>query len=302
MIYPFFLLLLSFTPVVAQDGYQQWLDVQGNTLHLRADCRIKKYFVSANGKDADLRLRQVQFYQNQRLVQDKMYQQNSDLLLYNIQISYFVDNTAKGINLMDSSEITYAFNEQQKIRYYVLDQQSFYHVVYSYNDSGQLLRCKDCMDPFGNHQWCAFYNYEYDKSNRLKKVLSYNLPKNKPNTEKVLFAIDSLVYQKDTLRKIVSKTPQGKISQILYYRYDNKGRISFEKRQLMPAFVTKKSIVKLYNYSIEDYSKEITTNYYDKEYRYGYQIELFDYNNRLVLQASYNDAGDRTVLYKMEYD
>ena len=300
--YTFFLCLCLINPLFAQDGYKQWLAVQGSSLHLQENCRIKTIYASIDGDSTRLNKQQVQFFEQQRLVRDKMFQHQSEDLLYDIQINYSDDNTAKGINLIDSSTISYAFTNQNKIRYYVIDRNSSYHIIYSYDDTGRLLRCKDCMDPFGNHQWCAYYEYQYDQQKRLKLVLSYNLPKDKDKIDKVLFSTDSLRYHKGLLMQIVSQSPKGKINQVVDYSYDKKGRVLTEKRALMQDLETAKTIQKHYQYNINNLSKNIRTNFYNKEYLYGYQIEQYDVQNRLIQQAAYNENGIGTNYYKMVYE
>ena len=302
IVYTFFLCFCLISPLLAQDGYKQWLAVQGSSLHLQENCRIKTIYASIDGDSTRLNKQQVQFFVQQRLVRDKMFQQQSEDLLYDIQIDYSDDNTAKGINLIDSSTISYAFTNQNKIRYYVIDRNSSYHIIYGYDDTGRLLRCKDCMDPFGNHQWCAYYEYQYDQQKRLKVVLSYNLPKDKDKIDKVLFSTDSLRYHKGLLMQIISQSPNGKINQVVDYSYDKKGRVLTEKRALMQGLETAKTIQKHYQYSINNLSKKIRTNFYNKEYLYVYQIEQYDVQNRLIQQAAYNENGIGTNYYKMVYE
>ena len=102
--------------------------------------------------------------------------------------------------------------------------------------------------------------------------------------------------------QIISQSPNGKINQVVDYSYDNKGRVLTEKRALMQGLETAKTIQKHYQYSINNLSKKIRTNFYNKEYLYGYQIEQYDLQNRLIQQAAYNENGIGTNYYKMVYE
>ena len=113
------LLLLFLCPcfLFAQSGFAQWTAVQGTELHLMSDCKEKKIYASESGKEQDLSLRQVQTFKEGRLTHDMMYEIYPDLIFFDMEIKYKDDLTAEGINLLDSSKVTYSFTKDNKIRF-----------------------------------------------------------------------------------------------------------------------------------------------------------------------------------------
>jgi hypothetical protein len=297
------LLLLFLCPcfLPAQSGFSQWTAVQGTELHLNADCKEKKIFASESGKEQDLALRQVQTFKNGRLTHDLMYQVYPELIIFDMEIEYKDDQSAEGFNILDSSRVTYSFTKENKIRYYVVDNQTDVHVIYTYNDTGLLIRCKDCLDPYGGHQWCAYYSYIYDKNNNLIKIESSNLEKGQPVGSKTLFAVDSLVYQNNLLRERYSLKPSGNTTQQAIYSYDLNGNLIKEVSAQSPDFVEPRSYTKLYDYYKDNQLKLQTESYYKNKELQGRQIISYDKKGRKIKQESFRGDGSRTKLYTMKY-
>ena len=67
IVYTFFLCFCLISPLLAQDGYKQWLAVQGSSLHLQENCRIKTIYASIDGDSTRLNKQQVQFFVQQRV-------------------------------------------------------------------------------------------------------------------------------------------------------------------------------------------------------------------------------------------
>lgn len=295
-----FILILFPCFGMAQSGYQQWLSAQNPEVHLLADYQEKRVYGSATGRVQDLGLKQFQVYQKGRLVRDVMYQIYPQLM-YHLTINYQEDKTAKGINLVDSSEVTYAFTEENKIRYYVVDQQSAMHMIYTYNDDGLLIHCKDCLAPFGGHEWCAYYEYLYNEEQQLTKVLAYNVKKGKGVASKILFAQDSLLYENGLLQTRWTLNPAGHITQKASYFYNKKKLLEQEYSKQMLAGASNKHYVKTYLYHCNQKIKEKVEAYYTNNQLDGKQIARYNAKGRKIRQESYRGDGVRTKLYKMHY-
>ena len=117
---PLFLCLFFYAQLIAQNGYNQWLAVQGTEMHLLGNYKEKKVYASETGEKKDLDLKQLQTFEHGRLVRDIMYQVYPNQIMFDMVMEYKADGTAEGTNLLDSSKVTYAFTKDKKIRYYVL--------------------------------------------------------------------------------------------------------------------------------------------------------------------------------------
>ena len=297
------ILLFFFCPfyLSAQSGFSQWSAVQGTELHLIADYNEKKIFASESGNEKELDLKQVQTFKNGRLIHDRMYQSFPDLIMFDMKIDYLEDQSAIGFNLLDSSKVTYSFTKDNKIRYYVVESQSSVHVIYTYNDEGLLIRCKDCLDPYGGHEWCAYYCYFYNENNKLIKIESSNLEKGKPVSTKILFAKDSLVYKENELVERYSLNTVGYPTQPSSYFYFDNGLLKEEVSAQSSSFDEPRSFTKKYTYYTDNKLKLKEETYYKNKELQGIQIILYDKKRRKIKQESFNAEGKRTKLYTMEY-
>lgn len=292
IVFPFF--------ITAQSGYQQWLSIQGTEIHLQGNYKEKKVYGSSTGERNDLALMQIQTYKEGRLIEDLMYN-GFPQIMYNMLINYQDDNTATGINLLDSSEVTYSFTKAQKIHYYVVDRQSATHVVYTYDDNGLLVRCKDCLAPFGNHDWCAYYQYIYNEKQQLVKIESYNLEKGEAVDTKILFATDSLTYEDDLLATRWTLNPAGNATQKASYTYNKKNLLEQEKSTQLPPYQNPRSYVKDYKYHCNKALRLKTETYYTNKELDGKQIAFYNKKGHKIKQESYRGDGRRTKLYEMKY-
>lgn len=295
----FFLVLFPLF-LTAQSGYNQWLSTQGTEMHLLGDYKEKKVYGSSTGERSDLQLVQIQRYKDGRLKEDLVYKAYPKLI-YNMVINYEEDNTATGINLVDSSKVTYAFTDAQKIRYYVVNRQNATHVIYTYDEEDLLIRCKDCLAPFGNHDWCAYYQYAYNEKKQLIKVSSYNLKKGAEVTTKVLFATDSLIYDNNQLTTRWTLNPAGNATQKATYIYNKKKLLVEEKSTQLPPYVNIRSYTKSYEYHCNKVVKKKTEAYYTDNRLDGKQIAIYNKKGRKTKQESYRGDDQRTNLYEMKY-
>ncbi|BDS10736.1 hypothetical protein [Aureispira anguillae] len=294
-----FFCLLPFANT-AQNGYSQWLSVQGTEMHLLGDFKEKRVYGNPKGEQKKVALMQVQRYENGRLKRDVMYN-GYPQLMYDMVIDYQEDGTARGINVLDSSIVTYAFTNDKKIRYYVVDQQSATHVIYTYNDKGALIRCKDCLAPFGNHEWCAYYQYIYNEQEQLIKVLSYNLEKGMPVESKVLFATDSLEYEQGLLKNRWTLNPAGNVTQKAVYKYNKKNLLEQEESTQLIANPNPKRYTKNYTYHCNKRLKQKVEAYYTGSHLDGQQIAKYNPKGWKIRQESYRGDGKRTKYYKIKY-
>lgn len=296
----FLFLMLPFF-VQGQSGYARWSSIQeGSEIHLSGNYKEKKVYGSKTGDKSDLNLSQVQEYQNGRLVKDMMYT-NYPQLMYNMTLNYQNDGTAIGMNLEDSSAVTYAFTEAKKLRYYVVDRQNDMHVVYTYNDDGNLIRCKDCLAPFKDHNWCAYYTYSYNDKKQLIGVSSYNLEKGAEVTSKTLFESDSLIYENDRLTVRWTLSSTGEAIQKATYSYDKKGLLIKEYSTQLPPYQNPRSYLKSYTYHCNRQLKCSEEAYYTNEKLDGKQISKYNKKGNKIKQESYRGDGKRTKLYLIKY-
>lgn len=293
LVFPFF--------IQAQSGYARWHSIQeGSGIHLAGDYKEKKVYGSKTGAKSELKLEQIQQYENGRLVKDKMYIEYPKLM-YNMAINYQKDGTAIGINLEDSSAVTYAFTAEKKLRYYVVDAQNDLHVVYTYNDAGDLIRCKDCLAPFKDHDWCAYYTYSYNNEKQLIGVSSYSLVKGAEVSSKTLFEADSLVYENNLLTVRWTLNSTGEAVQKATYSYDKKGLLLKEHSTQLESYENPRSYLKNYTYHCNRQRKTLEEAYYTNERLDGKQVSKYNKKGHKVKQESYRGDGKRTKLYLIKY-
>lgn len=286
--------------IQAQSGYARWVSIQeGSEIHLAGNYKEKKVYSSKTGDKSDLKLTQVQQYKNGRLVNDVMYTDYPQLM-YDMAIDYQKDGTATGVNLEDSSLVTYAFTETNKLRYYVVDRQNDMHVVYTYNDAGDLIHCKDCLAPFNNHDWCAYYTYTYNNK-QLTSIASYNLEKGAEVDSKTLFERDSLVYENDLLSVRWTLNSTREAVQKASYSYDKKGLLIKEHSTQLSPYENPRSYLKNYTYHCNQQIKSLEEAYYTNDKLDGKQVAKYNKKGNKVKQESYRGDGKRTKLYLIKY-
>ena len=284
-----------------KSGYARWHSIQdGSEIHLSGNYKEKKVYGSRTGAKSDLKLSQIQEYEKGRLVKDMMYT-NYPKLMYHISLNYQDDGTAIGINLEDSSAVTYAFTAEKTLRYYVVDRQNDMHVGYTYNDGGSLIRCKDCLAPFNNHNWCAYYTYSYNKKKQLIGTASYNLEKGAEVTTKTLFESDSLVYENDLLTVRWTLNTTGDAIQKATYSYDKKGLLLKEYSTQLAPYENPRSYLKSYTYHCNRQLKTSEEAYYTNEKLDGKQLSRYNKKGYKIKQESYRGDGKRTKLYLIKY-
>jgi len=285
----------------AQSGYARWYSIQeGSGIHLAGNYKEKKVYGSKTGDKSDLKLSHVQTYENNRLVKDMMYTEYPNLM-YNMTINYQEDGTAIGMNIEDSSAVTYAFTEAGKLRYYVVDRQSDMHVVYTYNDDGNLIRCKDCLAPFDDHNWCAYYTYIYNEEKQLREIYSYNLEKGAAKESKTMFESDTLVYENDLLTLRWTLNATGEAIQKATYSYDKKGLLIKEHSTQLAPYENPRSYLKTYTYHCNRQLKGLEEAYYTNEKLDGKQVSKYNKKGDKVKQESYRGDAKRTKLYLIKY-
>jgi len=296
------LLLFVFPCLIqAQSGYTRWHSIQKSAeIHLAGDYKKKKVYGSKTGAKSDLKLSQVQQYENGRLVKDRMYTDYPSLM-YDMVLHYQKDGTAIGMNLADSSVVTYAFTAAKKLRYYVVDAQNDMHVVYTYNAAGNLIRCKDCLAPFEDHNWCAYYTYSYDNENQLIGAAAYHLEKGAEVGTKTLFERDSLVYENDLLAVRWTLNSTGEAIQKATYSYDKKGLLYKEHSTQLEPTENPRGYLKSYTYHCNRQLKSLEEAYYTNERLDGKQVSNYNKKGNKIKQASYRGDGKRTKLYLIKY-
>lgn len=297
------LLLFLMIPFLGQtqSGYSRWISIQkGSGIHLTGDYKEKKVYGSKTGDKSDLKLVQIQDYKNGRMVKDRMYI-DFPSLMYDMVVNYQEDGTAIGLNLEDSSAVTYAFTEAQKLRYYVVDRQNDMHVVYTYNDDGNLIRCKDCLAPFNDHNWCAYYTYTYNTQKQLTNIASYNLEKGVAVENRTLFERDSLVYKNDLLETRWSYSSTGEAINKATYTYNSKGLLINEYSTQLEPYENPRSYTKTYTYHCNRKRKGLEETYYINQELEGQQISKYNKKGQKIKQESYRGDGKRTKLYKIKY-
>ncbi len=269
----------------AQRGYSTWTYLQDKESHLQADYSQKTVKESLTGKKKDAYLKQVTTYQDGKLQTDKVYDRATGKLQFHIQMTYLPErNAAISLNLLDSSKATYSLTEDQKIKYYVVDRNSTQHIVYTYDTEGRLIKCKDCLQPLGNHDWCVYYLYQYNTFGKLTSVQNYNLPANSPIAEKVLILTDTLIYNNEKIklsRKESLNPAQNKTTETTYL-YDKKGLLTEEKSSQTAIYNEPRSYIKSYKYRGDRTLKYQEEKYFQEDKSNG------------TIKNWYNKAGEKT--------
>ncbi|MFK7796642.1 MAG: hypothetical protein AB8E82_04255 [Aureispira sp.] len=320
-IFILFLFLLNGIPdtSMAQNAYDHWLKSQELETHMRykGNYSIKETYKSATGKRKDLQLTQQQYYKSGYLREDILYTYKKEKLYhvrFQLPASYTWDSLAQqggaylaglemvGFNVVDSSTTTYAFEESGKLKYYVVDQQGSLHVVYTYDEQGQLLRYKDCLAPFGNSYWCAYYVYEYNDKKQLTTARSYNLGQDQTPEQKDLFAVDSMVYNEQGL--LIERWTLdniGTVTQKAVYNYNEKEQLCQEISLSMPISELSKKYKKTMCYQPNGHLKKQQEAYYFGDRLEIRQERLFNTQGNLVSQATYKQAQQPINLYIIKY-
>ena len=230
-----------------------------------------------------------------------VYKANSTIVVYDLSMDYQTSNEVIGTNALDSSKVTYSLTKEGKIRYYVNNRKSTMHIIYTYNDDGQLIRCKDCLNAPRGDEWCLYYTYAYNKAKQLVGTRTYNLKKNQAVEDKVLYAKDSLVYNNGQLSERWALMPTGEPVRKMVYHYDKKGRLEQVAGQLIPPYQVFRNYTVLYDYYCNGKIKKERESYYLEgaiEYK---RIINYDKKGRKKQQEGFNAQGARTSLYVIKY-
>jgi hypothetical protein len=316
-----FLLFLIGIPnkSMAQNAYDHWLKSQELETHLRyrGNYSSKATYKSATGKRKDLQLTQQQYYKAGYLREDILYT-NKQEKLYHVRFqlptphtweqlsqqggAYLAGLEMVGLNLLDSSTTTYAFEASGKLKYYVVDQQGSLHVVYTYDSTGQLLRYKDCLAPFGNAYWCAYYMYYYNNENQLTKAESYNLGQDQTPDQKELFAVDSMVYnEQGWLIERWTLDKAGTVTQKAMYSYNQQGQLCQETSAAMPVSELSEKYTKTNCYRANGHLKKQQEAYYFGKSLEVRQERQYNAQGDLIKQATYKRTKQPISLYLIKY-
>lgn len=296
----FSLLLLLTTQIIAQNAYDQWVAVQDDEFHLMTTYKEKRMYGS-KGERENLLLRQLRVAKNGRLIRDLVYEANSTRIAYDLTVNYQSPSEAIGINALDTSKVTYSFTENGKIRYYVDNRVSTMHVIYTYNNHGQLIRCKDCLNAPKGHEWCLYYTYEYNEAQQLVKANTYDLKKYQKVEEKVLSSKDSLIYKDNLLLERWALTAEGVPTKKFVYHYDKKGKLEQEAGQLVPPYRVFRNYTIIYDYYCNGKLKREQKSYFLEgtlEYK---SIIDYDKKGRKKQQQGFNAQDKRSSLYTFKY-
>lgn len=218
----FFLLInFLFLPdtLVGQNAIATWDNAQKTQTHLRARYKKRTSYVTDSLEHIPKKIAE-KHYKKGRLHYETVLAPDGTVM-YRMQFEYNgLDATA--LNLEDSSLVRYKFTPQQKLRYYVAEGQSQYHLIYTYDSLGRLIRCKDCLDPFDNPNFCAVYTYSYS-GEQLQGAETYSLPIKMPIDQKKRYALHKLMYNKRGQRtSCKSYTVEGELERNIQYYYKRK--------------------------------------------------------------------------------
>lgn len=313
-------LLLSLQTLAAQNAYDHWIQSQQASTHLRAegDYSKKETYKSATGLEKDLKLLQEQYYEAGYLKEDVLYTDQQEKL-YHVVLQLPTPLTWENLaqkganplaevdlverNQLDSSTSTYSFDETGRLKYYVVDNQGSMHAVYTYREDGQLARYKDCLAPFKNTYWCAYYLYEYNEQQQLTKAFSYNLAQDQTPDQKELFAVDSMVYnEKGQLLERWTMDSARVVTQKATYQYNKQGKLCREKSTQLPLSTFTRAYEKTSCYHKNGQLKEQQDAYY-----FGGELEvrqerLYNRQGYLIQQATYKKGKQPISLYQLSYE
>ncbi|MGH1338905.1 MAG: hypothetical protein ACRBFS_22505 [Aureispira sp.] len=304
---------------LAQNAYDHWVKSKELATHLRYEgtYRSKETYKSPTGKRKDFKLVQQQYYEAGYLREDVLYTTEQGKL-YHVRFelpaphtwealaqkggAYLAGVEMVGRNLMDSSTTTYSFDDSGRLKYYVVDNQGSLHTVYTYGEEGQLLRYKDCLVPFDNAYWCAYYLYEYNDQQQLSKALSYNLGQDQTPDQKALYAIDSMVYNdRGLLIERWTLDSARVVTQKAIYSYNTANQLCEEHSSQWPLSTWTRSYKKTYCYRTNGQPKKQQDAYY-----FGNQLEirqerLYNRQGALREQATYKQGKQPISLYQLRY-
>lgn len=280
-------------------GYEHWQNIQNSELHLKADYREKR--VEERQPNRQWKPVQIQTYREDgRLKRDQSYH-DYPALLYDIYFEYNdEERTAQGTNSLDSSQVTYAFTPEGWLRYYVVDRTNNIHIVYTYDQARQLKSVKDCMAPFGNHYWCAYYTYTYNREGQLAAIHSHNLRNDFPLDSLELFSIDSIVYQEARLAERWTLNAQHEPRQVAYYTYNRHQQLIQEVGSQLQAEIPL-SYHKRYRYRCNRTLLSKVEQYYKGKQLQGRQENRYHRKGWLMEQKSYRQSRQLVKHYRMIY-
>lgn len=289
----------SFLVQAQSYGYEHWQNIQNSEVHLKADYQEKR--VEQRQPNRQWTPVQIQTYRaDGRLERDQSYSAYPELL-YDIYFEYNnKERTAQGINVLDSSRVTYAFTPEGWLRYYVVDRTNNIHMIYSYDEARRLKSVKDCMAPFGNHYWCAYYTYQYNGEGQLTRIQSHNLRNDLPLDSLELFSIDSLVYQEGQLTERWTLNAQHTPRQIAYYTYNKRQQLTEEVGKQLQADVPL-AYRKTYRYRCNRTLLRKVEQYYKGDQLQGRQENRYHPKGWLIEQKSYRQSKQPVNHYRMIY-
>jgi hypothetical protein len=301
-----------------QNAYDHWLNSQKPATHLRqkGTYTLQEIYRTETGKRKDLELVQRQRYELGYLREDEGYVEG--MPIYHVVTKlpegqdwerlaaegerYLAGQEVIGFNLLDSSTATYAFDEAGKLNYYVVDQQGSMHAIYTYNKDGHLLRYKDCMAPFNNSYWCAYYVYDYTATGQLIAAHSYNLAQGATTEEKELFAIDSMVYNvKGQLSERWTLDSAGTATQKAQYWYNEAGRLCGEQSNQWPISKQSPYYQKTYCYHNNGEFKRQEQAYYLGDNLQARQEEYYNRTGNLRRRLIYKRGKRPVSWYVVRY-
>lgn len=286
----------------AQRGFNTWEYLQQTESHLQAAYSQKKVYESLSGKGKDLYLKQQTTYQGGYLKSDIAYDRKTGKKLFDIQMSYTDSNEVISTNLLDSSQAVYYLTDAKKVRYYVSGNNSQQHIIYTYNDNSQVIKCKDCLQPLGNHDWCVYYQYHYSESKKLVAVENYNLAVNTPVSEKILIQKDTFTYnEQHQMSKRKSYNSAQNLLTTTNYIYNTKGKLSKEVSTQSELYQYPRSYTKDYFYHCNGQLKKKEENYYKEDELSGRVVNWYNKKGKKIKSKTYNQANELTRLSVIKY-
>ncbi len=298
MVYFFMILVCFFSVnVLAQDGYGTWEYMQTTEASLSVYYQQKRVYTGSTTKKKDRYLTQVKIYKKGRIIKDRFLEKDGSFR-YDISINYS-DSTAVSFNAIDSAKATYLFTPSGKINYYVLDRNSQIHLIYTYDKADRLIRCKDCLNPLNDHNWCTYYLYFYNEKGNLTKVENYILASQKPTKDKVLISYELLSYDKEQrlTKKVRFNPDQNPLIQTFYF-YNKKGKLikkeQEEKNQYRPVKTT-------YSYAWNQKLRSKRVRYFEDEILIFEVCSRYNAKGLEIKKELKNGKGELQNIFVMRY-
>lgn len=286
----------------AQRGFNTWQYLQQTESHLQATHYQKNVYESLSGKRQDLYLKQQTTYQKGYLKSDVAFDRKTGKKLFDIQMSYTDSSEVISTNLLDSSQAIYYLTAAQKVRYYVSKNNSQQHIIYTYNDANQIIKCKDCLQPLGNHDWCVYYQYVYNTDENLAAVYNYNLAVNTPVSEKILIQKDTFIYNEQQLMsRRESYNPAQNLLTTTIYDYNKKQKLIKEVSSQSKLYQSPRSYTKAYAYHCNGQLRKKEELYYKENTLSGRVVNWYNKKGEKTKSKTYNQANELTRLLVIKY-